>query len=84
VLGADGKVLAAPVYDGMLSPSIYSGMGVGDVMARMVGGGALVERIIVVMLILAVVLSIMTAMAGSSGRCTRRRSTAGCRATCRT
>ena len=66
VLGADGKVLAPPEYDGMLSPSIYSGMGVGSVMSRMVGGGALVERIIVVMLILAVVLSIMTAMAGSS------------------
>jgi amino acid transporter len=58
--------VTAPVYNGMLSPSIYSGMGVGGVMAQMVGGGALVERIIVVMLILAVVLSIMTAMAGSS------------------
>src|SRR4029077_3977614 len=58
--------LSPPVYDGMLSPSIYSGMGVGGVMASMVGGGALVERVIVVMLILAVVLSIMTAMAGSS------------------
>src|SRR5207244_9185129 len=45
---------------------IYSGMGVGSVMAKMVGGGALVEKIIVVMLILAVVLAIMTAMAGSS------------------
>src|SRR6266446_594304 len=66
VLDRDGKVLTPAVYDGMLSPSIYSGMGVGDVMARMVGGGAPVERIIVVMLILAVVLSIMTAMAGSS------------------
>jgi amino acid transporter len=66
VLGPDGKVLSPPEYDGMLSPSIYSGMGVGSVMSRMVGGGALVERIIVVMLILAVVLSIMTAMAGSS------------------
>jgi amino acid transporter len=50
----------------MLSPSIYSGMGVAGVMAQMVGGGALAQRIIVVMLILAVVLSIMTAMAGSS------------------
>jgi amino acid transporter len=66
VLDAGGKVLTPPVYDGMLSPSVYSGMGVGGVMAQMVGGGALVERIIVVMLILAVVLSIMTAMAGSS------------------
>ncbi|HEV3018911.1 MAG TPA: APC family permease [Burkholderiaceae bacterium] len=66
VLAGDGQVLSAPVYDGMLSPSIYSGMGVGAVMAQMVGGGALLERIIVVMLILAVVLAIMTAMAGSS------------------
>ncbi|HUD25225.1 MAG TPA: APC family permease [Burkholderiaceae bacterium] len=66
VLDGGGKVLTPPVYDGMLSPSIYSGMGVGAVMAQMVGGGALLERIIVVMLILAVVLAIMTAMAGSS------------------
>jgi amino acid transporter len=66
VLDRDGKVLTPAVYDGMLSPSIYSGMGVGSVMAKMVGGGALVEKIIVVMLILAVVLAIMTAMAGSS------------------
>jgi amino acid transporter len=66
VLDGDGKVLTPAVYDGMLSPSIYSGMGVGSVMAKMVGGGVLVEKIIVVMLILAVVLAIMTAMAGSS------------------
>ncbi len=66
VLNPDGTVLAPPVYDGMLAPTIYSGMGVGAVMAQIVGGGAMVQRIIVVMLILAVVLSIMTAMAGSS------------------
>jgi amino acid transporter len=66
VLDRGGTVLTPAVYDGMLSPAIYSGMGVGTAMAKMVGGGALVERIIVIMLILAVVLAIMTAMAGSS------------------
>jgi amino acid transporter len=51
---------------GMLAPDIYSGMGVAAVMARMVhvgeGGGV----VVVVMLILALVLSLMTSMAGSS------------------
>ena len=40
--------------------------GVAAAMARMVGGGALVSGLIVLMLLFALVLSIITAMAGSS------------------
>jgi len=50
----------------MLDPAIYDGSGVAAAMAKMVGGGALVGHLIVVMLLLALVLSIVTAMAGSS------------------
>ena len=52
--------------EGLMSPGIIDGSGVGEVMAKMVGGGAVVQNIIVCMLILAVALVIMTAMAGSS------------------
>jgi len=51
---------------GMLAPDIYSGMGVAAVMARMVHVGAAGGIVVVVMLILALVLSLMTSMAGSS------------------
>ena len=50
----------------MLDPAIYDGSGVAQAMAKMVGGGALVGRLIVVMLLLALILSIVTAMSGSS------------------
>jgi amino acid transporter len=50
----------------MLAPDIYSGMGVANAMSHMVGGGELVANILVVMLVLAVLLSIMTSMSGSS------------------
>ncbi|AHJ65726.1 APC family permease [Granulibacter bethesdensis] len=52
--------------DGMLAPDIYSGMGVGRAMAAMIGAQGIVLNIIVVMLVLTLLLSIMTAMAGSS------------------
>lgn len=52
--------------DGMLSPTVADGSGVAEVMGRMVGGGALVTHVMVMLMILALVLSIMTAMAGSS------------------
>jgi len=52
--------------DGMLAPDIYSGMGVAAVMARMVHVGQAGGIVVVVMLILALVLSLMTSMAGSS------------------
>ena len=50
----------------MLDPGIYDGSGVAAAMARMVGGGTFIGSLIVIMLILAVILSIITAMAGSS------------------
>jgi amino acid transporter len=50
----------------MLDPSIYDGSGVAAAMAKMVGGGRFIGSLIVIMLILAVILSIITAMAGSS------------------
>jgi amino acid transporter len=66
VLDAEGNVTTAAVYSGMLAPDVYSGMGVANVMSQMVKGGAVIGNVIVVMLILAVLLSIMTSMAGSS------------------
>jgi amino acid transporter len=51
---------------GMLSPDIYSGMGVAAVMSKMVHAGRLVGAVVVVMLVLALVLSLITSMAGSS------------------
>ncbi|MEO8417737.1 MAG: APC family permease [Methylophilaceae bacterium] len=66
VLDAQGHIVTAAVYSGMLAPDIYSGMGVAAAMSKMIGGGVFIEHILVVMLILAVSLTIMTAMAGSS------------------
>jgi amino acid transporter len=66
VVDAEGNVTAPAVYSGMLAPEVYSGMGVAKVMSRMVGGGEIVANVLVVMLVLAVLLSIMTSMAGSS------------------
>jgi amino acid transporter len=66
VLDAAGKVVTPAVYSGMLAPDIYSGAGVAAVMARMVHGGRIVGGIVVVMLILAIMLSIMTSLAGTS------------------
>jgi amino acid transporter len=51
---------------GILAPGIQSGMGVGKAMATMVGATGPMANIIVVMLVMTLVLSIMTAMAGSS------------------
>lgn len=52
--------------DGMLQPGIVDGSAVGGAMAGMVGGGSIIANIMVVMLLLALVLAIMTSMAGSS------------------
>ncbi|WP_427976333.1 APC family permease [Acidocella sp.] len=51
---------------GMLDPSIAAGSGVAKAMADMVGGGAIVNAVMQMLMILALILSIMTAMAGSS------------------
>jgi amino acid transporter len=66
VIEADGTVSSPAVYSGMLAPDVYSGMGVANVMSHMVGGSEMVANVLVVMLVLAVLLSIMTSMAGSS------------------
>ncbi|UDQ87371.1 APC family permease [Xanthobacter autotrophicus] len=66
VVDASGTVTTPAVYDGILSADIYSGMGVASAMAGMLKGGPLVHNIIVVMLILALMLAIITSMAGSS------------------
>ena len=66
VVDAAGQVTTAAEYGGMLAPDIYSGMGVAAVMSRMVHAGAIVGTGVVIMLILALVLSLMTSMAGSS------------------
>jgi len=66
VLDAAGRVTSPPVYNGMLAPDIYSGMGVAAVMGHMVHAGRLIGAVVVVMLVLALVLSLITSMAGSS------------------
>ncbi|MFG1478023.1 APC family permease [Xanthobacter sp. V4C-4] len=66
VLDAQGNVVTPAVYDGILSADIYSGMGVATAMAGMIKGGAAVHTVIVVMLIFALMLAIITSMAGSS------------------
>jgi amino acid transporter len=66
VLDAAGKVVTPAEYSGMLAPEIYSGTGVAAVMAKMVHAGQLIGAVVVIMLILALVLSLMTSMAGSS------------------
>ncbi len=66
VLDAAGTITTPAVYNGMLAPDIYSGMGVAVVMAQMVHAGRLIGVVVVVLLILALVLSLMTSMAGSS------------------
>lgn len=52
--------------EGMLDPGIYSGMGVADAMAGMIGAGPLITKIIIVMLILALLLTVSMSMAGSA------------------
>ena len=52
--------------DGMLAGSIVDGSGVASAMAHMVGGGSILESLLVMLMILALMLTLMTAMAGSS------------------
>ena len=66
VVNAAGVVTSPAVYDGMLASDIYSGMGVANVMSGMLGGGKVIGTILVIMLILALLLSVMTSMSGSS------------------
>ncbi len=59
-------VVTPAVYSGILNADIYSGMGVAKAMASMVNAGPFIEKIIVVMLVLALMLAIITSMAGCS------------------
>jgi len=52
--------------EGMLDEGIVDGTGVAAAMAAMVGGGAFIGNIVVIMLIFALILAVMTSMAGSS------------------
>jgi amino acid transporter len=52
--------------DGMLATPIVDGSGIGEALGSMVGGGSIVTQFFVVLMILALILAIMTAMAGSS------------------
>jgi amino acid transporter len=52
--------------NGMLATPIVDGSGVAEAMGKMVGGSGFVMNIMVMLMILALLLSIMTAMAGSS------------------
>ena len=52
--------------EGMLSDGIVYGWGVGEALGNMVGGGAVITQIFVILMILALFMAIMTAMAGSS------------------
>jgi amino acid transporter len=65
VVGADGAITNA-VYDGILAPDIYSGIGVAAAMASIIGAGPAITNVLIAMMILALVLAIMTSMAGSS------------------
>ncbi|MTI62417.1 APC family permease [Methylophaga sp.] len=65
-LNTAGQVIAPAKYNGMLSDDIYSGMGVASALAGIVGGSGFIANLFVVMLVLALLLSIMTTMSGSS------------------
>ncbi len=52
--------------EGMLEDGIVDGTGVAAAMAGMVGGGAFIGNVVVIMLIFALILAVMTSMAGSS------------------
>lgn len=66
VADAAGTVTTPATYSGMLAPDIYSGMGVAAALSSMLGGGKFIAGVLVIMLVLALLLSIMTSMAGSS------------------
>jgi amino acid transporter len=52
--------------EGMLATGIVDGTGVGEALGNMIGGGAAITQIFVILMIMALFLAIMTAMAGSS------------------
>ncbi len=52
--------------EGMLAPAIVDGSGVAEAMGKMLGGNIIITNIFVVLMILALMCFLMTAMAGSS------------------
>jgi amino acid transporter len=52
--------------EGVTDPSIVDGSGVARALAVMVGGGPVVLYLLILMMVMAILLSIMTSMAGSS------------------
>ena len=66
VVDTSGAVISPAVYSGMLAPEVYSGTGVAQLFAQMLSDSTFLANILVVMLVLALLLSIMTSMAGSS------------------
>jgi amino acid transporter len=66
VVDATGVVTAPAVYSGVLDTGLYDGTGVGVVLAKMVGGGAVITNVVVAMLVLSLMLAVMTSMMGSS------------------
>jgi amino acid transporter len=66
VVDATGAVTSAAVYNGMLAPDIYSGMGVAKALSDILGTSAFIANLVVVMLVLALLLAIMTTMSGAS------------------
>ncbi|PUA20761.1 amino acid permease [Glaciimonas sp. PCH181] len=66
VVDAAGVVTTPAVYGGMLDPGLYDGTSVGLILAKMVGGGAVITNVIVAMLVLSLMLAVMTSMMGSS------------------
>ena len=51
---------------GILAPGVSDGSAIGSTMASMVGGGRVIEDLLIIMLVIALMLAIMTSMAGSS------------------
>jgi amino acid transporter len=50
----------------MLDPGIYSGAGIGTAMASMLNAGPVITKVFVILLFFSLIMSIITAMAGSS------------------
>lgn len=65
-LDSSGRLLEPAQYSGMLASDIYSGVGVAGVLADIVGEPGFFADLIVLMLVLAMLLAIMTALSGSS------------------
>ncbi|MGB4812207.1 MAG: APC family permease [Methylophilaceae bacterium] len=66
VVDATGAVTTPAVYSGVLDTGLYDGTGVGVVLAKMLGGGAVITNVVVAMLVLSLMLAVMTSMMGSS------------------